>query len=79
VSTQTSSYGYNGVGADAGSTAYPLQFSGQDDGGAGPTQDRTVVPGVGFVILNATDDNNSYVNFTLVGSHPIQSGTVCGD
>jgi len=65
-------------GADAGgSTAYQLQFSGQDDGGGGLTQNRTMLPGIGFVQIYAQDDLGAYVNFTLVAINVLDGGTPC--
>jgi hypothetical protein len=71
---------WNGFGADAGgSTAYPMQFSDEPDGGGGLTQNRTMLPLTGFVQLTATDDNGMFVTFTLVGIHAFDGGFVCGN
>jgi hypothetical protein len=80
VSILGQSFTWNGIGADAGgSPAFPLQFSGEDDGGGGLTQNKTMLPWVGFVQLNATDDTGSFVTFTLTGIAPYNAGTACGD
>jgi hypothetical protein len=70
---------WNGIGADAGSTAFGLQFSGQDDGGGGLTQNKTMLPWIGFVQLNATDDTGAFVTFTLTSIDEWDAGTVCGN
>jgi hypothetical protein len=71
---------WNGIGADAGgSSAYPLQFSEQPDGGGGITENRTLLPTVGFVQLYAPDDSNQYTTFTLVSISGVDAGTICGD
>jgi hypothetical protein len=79
VSLLGQSFIWNGIAADAGSAAFPLQFSGQDDGGGGLTQNKTMLPWVGFVQLTATDDTGASVTFTLTAIDGYDAGTVCGN
>jgi hypothetical protein len=70
---------WTGFGADAGgSTSFYLQFSAQDqDAGSPLTQNRRMLPSVGFVQLYATDDTGTYVNFSLVKIYTLDGG-ICG-
>jgi hypothetical protein len=38
-----------------------------------------MLPEVGFAQLYATDDQNVYQNFNLVGIRPVDGGAVCGN